>query len=455
MKKVFILLISLIFFSLLLSENISLEQSIELAKQNNKELLSEKNALQAAGWTQKNAFTNFLPKLSFNSTAIRIDNNTYQMANQMIEMPVIFNGQQMMIEIPAAAMSGGIYKTNYMNNIIVQQPVFNGGKTIIGYQLARLAKQQALNTLQNKENDIVFQVAGTYFNILKLSDLKELAEKSLNSSKSHLQLIKKKYEVGIGQRSDILQWQVKVKNDQTSLNEITNNIKILKTVWKNLLGLEEDILMPEKIQTQNYDAEIQEYSALNSAEIQNKLNLYLNQVKSQNPNLKTLELSRKMMKKNYLMAKGNFLPSLNLQFTYEIENDDKFDLSGEENWNLAAVLSMPLFSSGANYTNLKKTKYEMLQTDLITASAKENLLSGAEATFYNLITKAQSCENNKSALELAQENHKIINELFEQGMVTNTELIDAEILLFSSEMNLISSIYDFILNKFEMKKWTN
>ena len=88
-------------------------------------------------------------------------------------------------------------------------------------------------------------------------------------------------------------------------------------------------------------------------------------------------------------------------------------------------------------------------------SVKENLLTGAESTFYNLITKAQTCENNKSALELALENHKIINELFEQGMVTNTELIDAEILLFSSEMNLISSTYDFILIKYEMKKWTN
>ena len=116
MRKLFILFSILLLISLLHSEKISLEQSIELAKQNNKELLSEKNALHAAGWTQKNAFINFLPKLSFNSTAIRIDNNTYQMANQMIEMPVIFNGQQMMIEIPAAAMSGGIYKTNYMNN---------------------------------------------------------------------------------------------------------------------------------------------------------------------------------------------------------------------------------------------------------------------------------------------------------------------------------------------------
>ena len=371
----------MIFFliSLLHSEKITLEQSIELAKQNNKELLSEKNALQSAGWMQKNAFTNFLPKMSFNSTAIRIDNDTFQKYSAF-QIPGL--------DLPPSML---VYETTYKNNIAVQQPIFNGGKTIIGYQLSRLARQQTLNSLHNKENDIVFRVASTYFNILKLYDLNELAEKSLNSSNSHLQLIEKKYEVGIGQRSDILQWQVKVKNNQTSMNEISNNIKILETVWKNLLGSKKDVLIPEKIQVNDYESEIQEYSALNSDQIQNKLYLYLSQVKSNNPNLKILELSKKMMRKNYLMAKGNFLPSLNLQFTYEIENDDKFDFSGDENWNLAALLSMPLFTSGANYTNLKKSKYEMLQTDLISESAKDNLLLGAESTFYNLITIPFGC----------------------------------------------------------------
>ncbi|MBC8385011.1 MAG: TolC family protein [Candidatus Cloacimonetes bacterium] len=451
-----VIICSILFFSILLhSEKISLEQSIEIAKQNNKELLSENSALQSAGWMQKNAFTNFLPKLSFNSTAIRIDNDTYETANQMMELPVILNGQQMMIEIPAAAMSGGIYKTTFMNNIIVQQPIFNGGKVLIGYQLANLARKQAVNSLQNKENDIIFQVAATYFNLLKLYDLQELAEKSLNSSNSHLQNIEKKYEVGIGQRSDVLQWQVKVKNDQTSKNEISNNIMIMESIWKNLLGMDEVMKLPEKIQVGDFNPEIIEYADLDPENIRQKLDHYLSRVKSDNPNLKTLELSKKMMKKNYLMAKGNFLPSLNLQFTYEIERDDKFDLSGNDNWNLAAMMSFPLFSSGANYTNLRKSKYEMKQTDLMTESVKDNLLTGAETTFYTLLTKAQSCENNKSALELAQKNHQIINDLFEQGMVTNTELIDADILLFSSEMNLISSVYDFILSKYEMKKWTN
>jgi outer membrane protein TolC len=62
-------------------------------------------------------------------------------------------------------------------------------------------------------------------------------------------------------------------------------------------------------------------------------------------------------------------------------------------------------------------------------------------------------EDNKTALEFAQENHKIINELYEQGMVTNSELLDAEAMLFGSEMNLVASYYDYILLKYEIKKY--
>ena len=71
-----------------------------------------------------------------------------------------------------------------------------------------------------------------------------------------------------------------------------------------------------------------------------------------------------------------------------------------------------------------------------------------------MITNAKIINDNEIALELSKENHKIINQLYEQGMVTNSELLDAETMLFSSEMNLISAYYDFVLSKFEMKKYT-
>ena len=79
----------------------------------------------------------------------------------------------------------------------------------------------------------------------------------------------------------------------------------------------------------------------------------------------------------------------------------------------------------------------------------------AENSVYNLITKAKRVISGKLAYENAKENYSIVNNLFDQGMVTNTELMDAEIMLFGSELNLQTSYYDFVLAKYTLEKYTN
>ncbi len=458
MKKTILLFIVILSMSQIIAKDISLDESIRLAKKQNKDVLSEKNSLTSAEWGEKNALTNFLPKVAFNSTMVRLDDDTYKAANETMQIPVfgsdgIPNGNY--IPFSGAAMSGGIYKTSFNNGITVQQPIFNGGKVILGYQLSKLAKDQAIFSLESKENDITFQVASTYFNILKIQDVVILSQKSVESSKAHLKKVRDNYQAGTAKKSDVLQWEVKLKNDETALNEVENNLNVLLTVWKNLLGTDDELYYPQKINVEKYDAEIQKYALINDDGFEVEVAKILEKTKLSNPDLKTLSTTDKMMDKQLLMAKGNFLPSLNMQFSYQIENDDEFDFSGDDNWNLAAAFSFPLFSSGANYTNLRKTKYDVKKTKLTLESTKDNILVGAKTTFSNVVTKAQTVENNKSALAFAKENHKLINNLFEQGMITNSDLMDADIMLFASEMNLVSSYYDFLISKYELIKFTN
>ena len=304
-----------------------------------------------------------------------------------------------------------------------------------------------------KRNDISYAVASAYLGILRLQDLKTLSEKSLNSTISHLEKVQKKYEVGTAKKSDVLQWQVKKKNDETAINEIEGDIDELLGMWTNLLGVEGK--SPAQIEVKALDLEINKYASMNSKETEQAMKEYLSDVSISSPTLQMLELAQKMTKKKYLMAKGEFLPSINIQYNYEFESDDKFDFSGEENWNFAAVVSVPIFTSGANFSSVKTAKYEMKRVDYETESIKENYLIAAKNAFYSLITKSKTIEDNKTALEFAEENHKIINELYEQGMVTNSELLDAEAMLFGSEMNLVSSYYDYILIKYELKKYRN
>lgn len=450
-----ILIIIMLYLPILLLNPITLEESIILAKQNNKEMLAEKSGFESANWAKKNTFTNFLPKISFNSMLVRIDDETYEQANEIGQIPVFNSGIPTGDYIPfsAAALSGGFYKTTYTNDITVQQPIFNGGKVILGYQMAELARQQAELAVKNKEKDLTYAVASTYFGILKLQDLKILSEKSLNSTLSHLETVLKKYDVGTAKKSDVLQWQVKMKNDETAIREIENSIKEITGYWQNLLGKAESDL-PSKITRTEYDFEIADYTLKNDAEIDLAVDDFMQNVKKSSPTIQTLDIAKKLMQKNYKMAQGEFLPSLNLQYSYQIESDDKWNFEGEDNWNLAAVFSWPIFSSGTNYTNLKKARFDLKKTEFETQWAEENYLVAAENALHKLITKAQIVEDNKTALEYARENHNIINNLFTQGLVTNTELLDAETMLFGSEMNLVAAYYDYILVKYEMQKYT-
>jgi len=444
MRKLLLFMLTLILFSTILAVEIDLDESIKLARINNKEIQAAKYSLKSANWEKFDAFTNFLPRASFNSAIVRIDDDSFEMANAPIQIP------EFGLEFPAMFP---IYRTTYSNNITIQQPLFNGGKVILGYQLASLAKQQIEIALENKELDTSYAVASTYFGYLKLKDIQELAQKSLSSSISHLKKVEKNFEVGTAKKSDVLQWKVKLNNDKTSNYEVENGLTEILSFWKSLIGVGDKI--PAKIQLEKYNTEIDNYTALNENEINVLKQEFLKKVEMNSPTLSSIDLVNKMMKKSYCMAKGNFLPSVNLQFDYQIESDDEFDFSGDDNWSLAAAISVPIFTSGSNFFKMKQAKYDLLKVEKQTEYAHDNYLIAAENIFARLITNARIVKDNQLAVELAKENHKIINELYEQGMVTNSELLDAETMMFGSEMNLIASYYDFILTKFEMKKYTH
>jgi len=454
MKKIVLLIVVSLLLTILYATEIGLEESVKLAQENNKEIQAAEFSLRSANWGKFDAFSNFLPRAYFNSAMVRIDDETYDEAIEIMQVPVF---SQMgiptgdFIPFSAAAMGTGFYKTSYTNKITIQQPIFNGGKVILGYQLANLAKQQVEIALENKELDTSYAVASTYFGFLKLKDIQELTQKSLLSSISHLEKVEKNFEVGTAKNSDVLQWKVKLNNDKTSNYEVENGLTELLSFWRSLIGVEDKI--PAKIKLKKYNIEIDNYAALNENEINDLKQEFLKKVEINSPTLSSIDLANKMMKKSYCMAKGNFLPSLNLQFDYQFESDDEFDFSGDDNWNLVAAVSMPLFTGGSNFSKVKQAKYELLKTQKQTEYAEENYLVAAENVYNKLITNARIVQDNKLALEFAKENHKIINQLFEQGMVTNSELLDAETMLFGSEMNLISSYYDYILTKFEMKKY--
>jgi len=165
-----------------------------------------------------------------------------------------------------------------------------------------------------------------------------------------------------------------------------------------------------------------------------------------------LHSQKELAKTAQNLAITNFLPSLNLQYTRTFDQDDKLNFDGAKSWNIAAVFSVPIFHFGTNITNLKRSNFQYKSTQLQLEDAREKILMAAENSVYDLITKAKRVISGKLAYENAKQNYSIVNDLFDQGMVTNTELMDAEVMLFGIELNLQTSYYDFCSCKICIRK---
>jgi outer membrane protein TolC len=435
---------------------LSLEESIAIALENNKELKAQAEGYNAARWSEYNMFGNYLPQASLNAMAVRIDNKTYERASEVFKIPV-FGSNNLptgdYIPFSAGALNG-LYRTTYRTNITVQQPLFAGGKIFLGHQISRLATKQAENLVADKENEITHQVTDLYFNILKMQDLKETVGKSILAAEANLHKVREMKEQGMARQTDLLQWQFRLQDYQISRRELENNIEMLLELWNNTLGVPDRSYQPVPLDLESFDREIGEIAALSGEEIEQYLEKNVRALTEHNPRMKNIEVTRKIVGKNYTIAKGNFLPSLNLQFSYEFEDSDRIDFSGEKSWNLAAVLSFPLFRGGANYTNLRKAKAEKRETEYAVSALEDYLVVETRRLSRLLITTALQVQSSKTGLDLARENYRILKNLSEQGMITNSEFLDAEVMLFAGETNVIAAYYDFIITSYELNKYT-
>jgi len=432
-------------------QNISLEESIEAAISNNKELNAERKSQEIAAWRQTNAFSNFLPKAHLNATVVRIDDDTYDKATSIYQLPVLSSSTHSPTGdyIPFSA-GAGINKTSYRTSLVVQQPLFLGGKITLGYQMSSLAKKISDNNYHQKESDTIFQVTDIYFNILRLQELQDLTNKSIDSATAQTERIIQMKELGMARESDVLQWQVREQEHKQNLIEIEDNIAVLSDLWRIVIGL--DNTTPAKIDVKAFNREIDDLAKYDSEETNSYLNDTVELVKAANPMLQITEISRALSKKSYRLAQGNFLPNLSMQFSYEIDDGDTFDLSGEKSWNIAGVLSLPLFTGGSNYSQLKIAQKELRQTELATSSAEEMLITEAKRVIRSQLRSAKNVKNSELSLKLTTSAYNTLNELHRQGMLSNQDLLDAESMFRAGEMQYITSIYDYIIAKYELKK---
>lgn len=414
------------------AKKLSLEQSVRIGVEHNLTLRAARQDLEASKWEVRKTYSNWLPKVEINSGYSRLDDETVRRANIFTEIGKSFPG------VDPKDIRQAAYKKTYSTSLTVIQPIYNGGAEYSSIRLSRAAHKANRYSLEDTKQEVILEVKRAYFNVLKAQELLNLMKESAKSTRRHLANVRRMLEVGSRSKTDVLRWEVQLAQDEGNVVEAENHLAIAKAALNEAIGvgLEESyelIPIAEKNPRENNVSQDQIVDFVRA-----------------HPAVKAMRANVDLQRAQVRLAQGGFQPKVNFAFSYGWEQDDDLRLDGDETWSASVQVSFPLFNSFGNYSGVREAKAELRRTEESAKGVQRGMELKATSAWLNLKAARTRIKIARKGTEQAEENLRIVRNMYEVGLVSNIDLIDAQLASNGAQVSVINALYDFYIAEAEL-----
>ncbi|GEM_PF-1135778 len=321
-------------------------------------------------------------------------------------------------------------RSNWKNEIILTQPVFNRGTEYIGCKSAAIELEMERFVTDVLTMQVVAKAEEAYIKALLALDAEEAASASLRATEEIESLARKKYLAGLALKADVLAVQVK-KNEAISLKAAA------KADYKNAIAAINRLAGNEKL---TESSKLQAVSCANMKLPAQGIDDLVKTALENRPDLKLAKQNIEQADVGVLGAKFGFLPSLNLMASWENNAEEISGASGNA-WGIGAVVSLNLFNGDKDRqklleANANKRKSQFMLDDMINQVKLE-----VKEAFNALLTVKSQMELAASSVGHAEENLRIMQSRYEAGMALMVETLEAEASLRQARLALSDALF--------------
>lgn len=326
-------------------------------------------------------------------------------------------------------------KDNSNASAVLSYNLFNGLKDKYNLKSSKqLADMSKYNYLAAKY-DLIYSVKQNYISYLK--SLKNIDTKynAFNLLEQQYTDSENRFAQGLLARNDLLQVNAQMLQSKQDLARAKSDSKISRYQLKNTLG--GSLLEDEKIV--DLEKQIIQLSDYNPEELNNR------------SEIKALKMTIESLSSQKSANKGNYLPSADLNLSYTKFGDDAFldtdDSSVDDQQTASINLKWNLFNGGADSSQDIIYKKRLMQTQEALEDLKLSIKLQHEKAIEEFDVSQLNFETAKVSLEQSNENYKIVNNRFKEGLSSSTDLINANFLLSSAKQSFDNAYYDRFLAK--------
>ena len=479
MKKTFryILLILCIVFSVSVSsqnKTLSLQDCLDLALSNNKQIATSKVKEDMAKDAKNIAKTMYLPKVDMTASYVHtskevsllnseqkesltnigtttINNvatnipNTFQSLKQLgLLNDTQIGALSQMFQAKAPEWAGTLngigqdivdaFRTDTRNiwvgGIEVIQPLYTGGKITALNEAADISQRMAENQTELLIHNVTNQVNKAYWLVVSLRHKQALANKYFELITELCNNVDKMYKNGIATKADVLNICVKKNEAEMQTVQVDNGLALARMALCQVLGipLDSQVTLSDE-NTDTFSNEKTE-TPMGEPTITNRTEI------------KMLDQAIDLSKTNIKLARSSMLPTIALSGGYTISNPNVFNGFQKKfggMWNIGVILRMPVWQwhEPMYKIHAAKSATQIAQLEREDAMSLINLqINQAKFKVNESQKKVQLTEKN---IKSAEENLRCATIGYREGIIPLTTVNEAQTAWFKAKVDYIDA----------------
>lgn len=313
--------------------------------------------------------------------------------------------------------------------VAYQHSLLNSGLTSAQVSRARALAGGSHSAVALARQDLIYLVTERYFTLLRTRRLRTLAEETVKQAQGHLALIQGRIDAGAAAQSDRFPVEAELADVRVKLVAAANDVRLASTVLLNTMGMD----IGEEVEP----AEPPE-PAFGSLQVQDLAQRAL----ASRPDLKEAKAESLAARAELRTAALLRRPLLNLDVGYNLRVDPP---PTARDWTVSATIGLPIFDAEARKSRERQARAGLNAARLRQEQLRKDVQSDVHQAYLSLVNAQERIEASAASVAEAKKSLEAFEEKLRLGLAIPTEVVDAQVLYFNSQVQAISARYDWFV----------
>ncbi|MGC9386466.1 MAG: TolC family protein [Hydrogenovibrio sp.] len=426
------------------SKAIEFSQAWSILQDNNNSLAAERSNVERYQYLQEATDSLNYPKITLGASYTRLDDDIVLSGREVLKNTTIPSSLPpaygTAIKDLAQALKLGDIQTKLENQDVFSSsiravwPIFTGWRISAAQSGAEGKKRAAVSQMQMETQARYEDLSRYFFSVLLTERVVQTRQAMVDGLRQHQQNALKLEQQGQIAHVEKLQADVSLKQAEVELKKAQKSLEIAQSALTQVLNMGQNVRPKGRLFV--------------NAKLP-PLATFLDQTLATYPGLSLLDAKEKQARSLIEAERGRYYPDVYMFGNYDLYQEDSLVGDLKPDWLVGVGVNVPLMDTSGRSEKVQAAKSALRQVRFLKEQARQDLRVLVEKTYQEAEQALDEVNGLETSLQLADENLRLRQKAFSQGLNTSVDVVDAQLFQASvrTQQALASFEYLMALNK--------